>query len=171
VPTVYAQENETVNGASSFLGVISQWIGGFALGITLGIGLQEKAFSTVISSQTMRKIIFVLSIGAGTIHLLMIPDHMAEAFEWGVFFTVVGIAQIFYGFIFVKVQKMFIYYLGAIGNASIVLLYVYARIFTPPFAPTAGPVTEIDGTGICTDIIEAVMVILLLYSARFRKLY
>jgi len=171
-PTLaYAQEGEKGEiEHSSLAGIISSWIGGLALGTSLGIGLQVKDFSTILSTQTLRKIVFVLSITAGAIHLLMIPDHMAEAFEWGVFFTVVGIAQIFYGFVFVKINKSFIYYLGAIGNAAIVALYVYARVFTPPFAPTAGPVTEIDGAGICADVIEVALVILLLYSLRFQKL-
>lgn len=118
----------------------------------------------------MRKIVPALSIAAGTIHLLLIQDHMAEAFEWGVFFTVVGASQIAYGFTFVKFQRPFLHYLGAIGNLAILVIYVHARLFIPPFAQEPTAVTEIDAAGIITDIIEATIIILLLCSLRFLKL-
>jgi len=159
---------ESMESENTLVGIISPWVGIFALGLSLGIGFQKKDVSNIMSR--LRKIIPVLSIAAGTIHLLLIQDHMAEAFEWGIFFMVTGISQIIFGFIFVKIQKKLIYYLGAVGNAIIVLIYVYVRLFAAPFAPELGPVTEIDAAGVVTDIIEVILVILLVYSLRFQKL-
>lgn len=173
LPLAYAQEQgakESEHG-SSLAARVSPLVGIFALlGLSLQIAVRVADSSAIISISTLRKMIPTLSIAAGTIHMLLVQDHMTEAFEWGIFFLVVGISQTVYGSIFVKVQKPFMYYLGAIGNVAIIVVYVYARVFTLPFAPEPGPVTEIDAAGILAGLIELLLVILLLYSVRVRKL-
>lgn len=161
------QEEEGEEHESSVAGVMSPWVGIFALGFFAGAVLQAK--SSLTSS---RKIIPALSLAVGVIHLLLIQEHMMEAFEWGVFFTVVGIAQVAYGFIFLKIQNSSIYYIGAIGNAIVIAIYIFVRTVTAPFAPEPGPISEIDVAGIVADIIEGALVVLLiryLHSGRLQK--
>lgn len=165
------EEAKESEHGSSLAARVSPLVGIFALlGLSLQMAVQVADSSAIISISTLRKMIPTLSIAAGTIHMLLVQDHMAEAFEWGVFFAVTGAAQVIYGFVFVKVQNSFMHYLGVVGNAAIVTLYVYARLFTPPFSPELGPVSEIDAPGIIANIIEVILVILLLYSVRVRKL-
>ena len=92
---------------------------------------------------------------------------------WGIFFLISGIAQIAFGIIiaFVKNPKInnILYYIGTIGNALLVLLFIFVRLFTPPFSPEGTPVNELDPHGIITLIIEILIVVLLVYIIRFKE--
>jgi hypothetical protein len=67
---------------------LTEWIGIFALGITAGLVSPLRYISNYPKNTSIRITnisIAILSISAGIIHLLLIEEHMKEAFMWGIF--------------------------------------------------------------------------------------
>ena len=152
---------------------LTEWVGVFALGITVGL-VSSLGYKPVYSKS--RSISFtnlsiaILSISAGIIHLLLIQEHMKESFMWGVFFLISGIAQLIFGIIIIlmggklsPINKSILYYFGIIGNALLVGIFVLARLFTPPFSTEAAPINELEPNGIITIITEILLIVLLAY--------
>jgi hypothetical protein len=128
-----------------------------------------------------RKNIFIsiaaLTIAAGIIHILLVEEHMKESYMWGIGFLVMGISQLIYGGVFIifadnlrrlikRAVVLSLYGIGIIGNTLLVALFVYVRLFVPPFSPEAIPVNEIEVNGILTVVIEIFIVGLLVYLVK-----
>jgi len=152
---------------------LTEWVGVFALGITVGL-VYSLGYKPVYSKSRSISItnlsIAILSISAGIIHLLLIQEHMKEAFMWGIFFLISGIAQLIFGIIIIimggklsPINKSILYYFGIIGNALLVGIFVLVRLITPPFSSEAAPINELEPNGIITIIIEILLVVLLAY--------
>ena len=150
---------------------LTEWVGVFALGITVGI-LSPIRYKPVYSKSRSISItnlsIAILSISAGIIHLLLIQEHMKESFMWGIFFLITGIAQLIFGIIIIiiggkvsPINKSILYYFGIIGNALLAGIFVLARLITPPFSSEAAPINELEPNGIITIITELLLVVLL----------
>ena len=152
---------------------LTEWVGVFALGITVGL-VSSLGYKPVYSKSRSISItnisIAILSISAGIIHLLLIQEHMKEAFMWGIFFLISGIAQLIFGIIIIimggklsPINKSILYYFGIIGNALLVGIFVLVRLITPPFSSEAAPINELEPNGIITIITEILLVVLLAY--------
>ena len=172
-------ENKNINTNMStmkednIISPLTEWIGVFALGITVGILLPiryKPVYSKSRSISITNLSIAILSISAGIIHLLLIQEHMKESFMWGIFFLITGIAQLIFGIIIIiiggkvyPINKSILYYFGVIGNALLVGIFVLARLITPPFSTEAAPINELEPNGIITIITELLLVVLLAY--------
>ena len=152
---------------------LTEWVGVFALGATVGL-VSSLGYKPVYSKSRSISItnisIAILSISAGIIHLLLIQEHMKEAFMWGIFFLISGIAQLIFGIIIIimggklsPINKSILYYFGIIGNALLVGIFVLVRLITPPFSSEAAPINELEPNGIITIITEILLVVLLAY--------
>ncbi len=152
---------------------LTEWVGVFALGITVGL-VSSLGYKPVYSKSRSISItnlsIAILSISAGIIHLLLIQEHMKEAFVWGISFLISGIAQLIFGIIIIlmggklsPINKSILYYFGIIGNALLVGIFVLVRLITPPFSTEAAPINELEPNGIITIITEILLVVLLAY--------
>ena len=179
---VYAQsENDENNNDTNMstmkedniISPLTEWVGVFALGITVGL-VSSLGYKPVYSKSRSISItnlsIAILSISAGIIHLLLIQEHMKESFIWGIFFLITGIAQLIFGIIIIiiggkvsPINKSILYYFGIIGNALLVGIFVLARLITPPFSSEAAPINELEPNGILTIITELLLVVLLAY--------
>ena len=178
---VFAQsENDENNNANmspmkedNIISPLTEWVGVFALGITVGL-VSSLGYKPVYSKSRSISItnlsIAILSISAGIIHLLLIQEHMKESFMWGVFFLISGIAQLIFGIIIIlmggklsPINKSILYYFGIIGNALLVGIFVLVRLITPPFSTEAVPINELEPNGIITIITEILLVVLLAY--------
>ena len=178
---VFAQsendENNTTNMSpmkeDNIISPLTEWVGVFALGITVGL-VSSLGYKPVYSKSRSISItnlsIAILSISAGIIHLLLIQEHMKEAFVWGISFLISGIAQLIFGIIIIiiggelsPINKSILYYFGIIGNALLVGIFVLARLFTPPFSTEAAPINELEPNGIITIITEILLIVLLAY--------
>jgi|tagenome__1003787_1003787.scaffolds.fasta_scaffold19887089_1 hypothetical protein len=62
-----------------------------------------------------------------------------------------------------------LYYIGIIGNALLVLLFIFVRLFTPPFSAEGTPVNDLDPNGSITLLIEILIAVLLVYIIRFKE--
>jgi MFS family permease len=168
-----ADTNMNTMKEDNIISPLTEWVGVFALGITVGI-LSPIRYKPVYSKSRSINItnlsIAILSISAGIIHLLLIPEHMKESFMWGIFFLITGIAQLIFGIIIIiigrkvsPINKSILYYFGIIGNALLVGIFVLVRLITPPFSSEAAPVNELEPNGIITIITEILLVVLLAY--------
>jgi hypothetical protein len=177
---VFAQsENDENNNTNmspmkedNIISPLTEWVGIFALGITVGI-LSPIRYKSVYSKNRSIRItdisIAILSISAGIIHLLLIQEHMKESFMWGISFLISGIAQIIFGIIIIILReklspiRSILYYFGIVGNALLVGIFVFVRLFTPPFSTEGAPINELEPNGIITIITEIVLIVLLAY--------
>jgi uncharacterized membrane protein HdeD (DUF308 family) len=166
--------NMSMNKQDNIISPLTEWVGVFALGITVGLVSTLRYKSNNSKSTSIRIIIIsiaILSMSAGIIHLLLIQEHMEESFIWGIFFLISGIAQIIYSIFIIKVaeklsplnNKWPLYYFGIAGNALLVGIFVMARLFTPPFSSEAAPINELEPNGIVTIITEIFLIVLLAY--------
>ncbi len=152
---------------------LTEWVGIFALGITLGLVSPLRYMSGYSKNASIRiaKIsAAILSISAGIIHLLLIQEHMEESILWGIFFLISGIAQIIFGiFIIITLEKLspinksILYYFGIVGNTLLVGIFILVRLFTPPFSTESAPINELEPNGIITIIIEILSIVVLAY--------
>jgi hypothetical protein len=151
---------------------LTEWIGIFALGTTVGL-VSPLRYNSIYSKSRSRVTsisIAILSMSAGIIHLLLIQEHMKESFMWGISFLISGIAQLIFGIIIIiigeelsPINRSILYYFGIIGNALLVGIFILARLFTPPFSTEAAPINELEPNGIITIITEIVLIFLLAY--------
>jgi hypothetical protein len=151
---------------------LTEWIGIFALGTTVGLVSPLRYNSIYSKSRSIRVTsisIAILSMSAGIIHLLLIQEHMKESFMWGISFLISGIAQLIFGIIIIiigeelsPINRSILYYFGIIGNALLVGIFVLVRLITP-FSTEAAPINELEPNGIITIITEIVLIFLLAY--------
>jgi hypothetical protein len=163
---------------------ITEDIGIFAIGVSLGLlilPLINRRNTTTIPNLMARKNIFIsiaaLTMAAGIMHILLVKEHMEESYMWGIGFLVMGISQIIYGGVFIifadnlrrllkRAVMLSLYSIGIIGNTLLVAIFVYVRLFVPPFSPEAIPVNEIEVNGILIVVMEIFIVGLLVYLVK-----
>ncbi len=165
--------NMSMMKEDNIIAPLTEWVGIFALGITLGLVSPLKYMSGYSKNTSIRiaKIsAAILSMSAGIIHLLLIQEHMEESILWGIFFLISGIAQIIFGiFIIITLEKLspinksILYYFGIIGNSLLVGIFILVRLFTPPFSTESAPINELEPNGIITIIIEILSIVVLAY--------
>ena len=151
---------------------LTEWIGIFVLGITLGL-VSTLSYTSNYSKNASIRItnisIALLSMSAGTIHLLLIQEHMKESIIWGISFLISGIAQIIFGIVIIvskrlySINKPVLYYFGIVGNSLLIGIFVLVRLVTPPFSSESAPINELEPNGIITIITEILLIVLLAY--------
>jgi len=140
----------------------AQWVGVGTLvataslvGINTGARYKAKGY---------RFVVMALAVGAGIIHLLLVPDHLSDvSVEHARFFVALGVAQISFGILFMlKPTKRFAI-IGIVGNVGSIILYWITRIqnLPEPFGAPEG----LDAVGITAKIVEMSLVGLLIYLA------
>ena len=151
---------------------LTEWIGIFVLGITLGL-VSTLSYTSNYSKNTSIRItnisIAILSMSAGVIHLLLIQEHMEESIIWGISFLISGISQIIFGIVIIvskrlySINKPILYYFGIVGNSLLIGIFVLVRLVTPPFSSESAPINELEPNGIITIITEILLIVLLAY--------
>lgn len=180
--------SNTTDKESAEAGLIShitEDLGIFAIGLSLGLlilpFINRRRITNANPNLMAEKYIFVsiatMIMAAGIIHILLVKEHMEESYMWGIGFIVMGISQLSYGGVFVvlannlrKVSKRSVvrsfYSIGIVGNVSLAAIFIYVRLFVPPFSPEATPVNEIEANGILTVVMEIFIVGLLVYLVK-----
>jgi manganese oxidase len=75
---------------------------------------------------------------AGIIHLSVVPEHLADWWGYGVFFLVVGAAQLVSGLLLAGRAPSPLVAAIAAGNSAVVLVYVSSRTTGVPVGPQHG---------------------------------
>ena len=165
----HAHIHETKGGShvhNSATAEAAQWVGVGTLSAAASIfGIKLRAKNNFAN---YRLVVLTLVTGAGVIHLLVVPDHLADvSIEHAKFFTAAGVAQISFGILFmIKPTKRFAI-IGIVGNIGSIILYLVTRIGNLP-APFGAP-EGIDTVGILAKIVEISLVSLLIYLAIYYK--
>jgi hypothetical protein len=76
----------------------------------------------------------IMTILAGIIHLVLVPIHMQHAPAHGLFFLLVGIAQIIWSVLVWRQPSFKLYYIGAVMAGWLIILYGVTRVFPAPFS-------------------------------------
>ena len=171
-------ENESISTnmntmkEDNIISPLTEWIGIFVLGITLGL-VSTLSYTSNYSKNASIRItnisIAILSMSAGIIHLLLIQEHMEESIIWGISFLISGIAQIIFGIVIIvskrlySINKPVLYYFGIVGNSLLIGIFVLVRLVTPPFSSESAPINELEPNGIITIITEILLIVLLAY--------
>jgi hypothetical protein len=171
-------ENESISTnmntmkKDNIISPLTEWIGIFVLGISLGL-VSTLSYTSNYSKNTSIRItnisIAILSMSAGIIHLLLIQEHMEESIIWGISFLISGISQIIFGIVIIvskrlySINKPILYYFGIVGNSLLIGIFVLVRLVTPPFSSESAPINELEPNGIITIITEILLIVLLAY--------
>jgi hypothetical protein len=192
-PFVYAEEengseamSEMDDESSDLISPITEWIGVGVLGITAGLviplnvlskrGIKNNSSESIGTKTYLVTLTGLLSIAVGIIHLLLVKEHMEESYLWGVGFLAMGVPQIVYGLVIIFSKMLptswrkILYKVGILGNALFVTIFVYVRLFVPPFSPEGTPVSELEPNGILTVVIQLLIVAMLVYVGKEKKI-
>jgi hypothetical protein len=86
----------------------------------------------------------VMSILAGIIHLVLVPRHIEHAPAHGLFFLLVGLAQILWGIMAWRQPTLRLYYIGAVMAGWLIILYGVTRWLPAPFTHAPEAIATID---------------------------
>lgn len=117
----------------------------------------------------------VLSIVAGAIHGGVTPSHFEEWWGYGLFFVFAAAAQVLFGLALLtdainpkdtgpnwRKWRQGLYWLGIVGNVSIIALYTVTRtVGIPLFGPEAGEVEEVAAIDVASKVAEVAVIVTL----------
>ncbi|HSB88801.1 MAG TPA: hypothetical protein VLD63_02125 [Anaerolineales bacterium] len=101
---------------------------------------------------TLRLTAALSMLGAGLMHLMILPEHFDHAPAHAWFFAVVGILQLGWSAIAWRPTRKAVDVFGLAMAGCLILLWVVTRIYPAPFS--AGP-EEVDGSGLISKALEA----------------
>ena len=140
----------------------AQWIGvGTFVAAASVFGINTRAR---YKAKGYRFVVMTLALGAGIMHLLLVPDHLMDVSdEHGRFFAADGVAQVSFGILFMLRPTKRFAIIGIVGNIGSIVLYWVTRIqnLPEPFGAPEG----LDAVGIVAKIVEMSLVGLLIYLA------
>ena len=144
----------------------AQWVGvGTLVAAASLFGINTR---TRYKAKGYRFVVTTLAVGAGIIHLLLVPDHLSDvSVEHARFFVALGAAQISFGILFMFRPTKRFAVIGIVGNTGSIILYWITRItdLPEPFGAPEG----LDAVGIITKIVEMSLVALLIYLAVYYR--
>ena len=107
----------------------------------------------------------LLAVAAGVIHFAVAPEHVREAFVFGVFMVGVGAAQVVAGLLLVRRPSRALIVAIALGTVAVFAVYAVSRTTGLPFGPHAGEpehVAAIDVLSKGTELALLSLLVLLL---------
>ena len=109
-----------------------------------------------------------LSIGAATIHCVVVSEHWKEHWSYGAFFCASAAAQFAWAIWILVAPSRQILLLGALGNAAIVAMWIVTRTVGVPLGPEAGEREAVAFADVVATGFEVALVIGALVAARVR---
>lgn len=103
------------------------------------------------------RVVAVLSLAAGAAHVLAAPEHFAEWWGYGVFFLVVGLAQVVYARMLLRRPRgpRALYAAGLVGTLLLIGVYLLSRtVGIPPIGPTGGAVESVGALDVTVQLLE-----------------
>jgi hypothetical protein len=93
------------------------------------------AAAPVDTQGLVRVLAAVALVLAGVVHLVVVPEHLAEFPAAGVFFALLGLGQLGLGVALRWVRAAWLPVLAVVGHLGVVALYVASRTVDLPFVP------------------------------------
>ncbi len=95
-----------------------------------------------------------LSVGAAAIHFAVVFEHFAEYTLYGVFFLVISWAQLIWpAIVFWRPSRTWLW-LGIVGNAAVIGVYVASRTVGLPFGPDRHEVEPVGALDVVSCVLE-----------------
>lgn len=85
-----------------------------------------------------------MTILAGIIHIVLVPVHIDHAPAHGLFFLLIGLAQIVWGILVWRKPTLKLYYIGAVMAGWLIVLYGVTRWLPAPFSHGPEAIAAID---------------------------
>jgi hypothetical protein len=107
------------------------------------------------------------SAGAAAIHAIVVPEHVEEWWAFGLFFLLIGVAQLVWAVMVVRSPSRSVLWLGVLGNAAIVLLWIVTRTVGTLVGPephTPEPVGLADASATAFEVVIVVIGVVLTQS-------
>jgi len=109
----------------------------------------------------------VLSLIAGYIHLLVVPEHIKEWWGYGVFFLAVAAAQVIYAGAILFRPRRALPVIGIVGNLTLILFWLWTRVIgIPLIGPGAGEREAVATIDLTSKAVELALIIVLVILAR-----
>ena len=119
-------------------------------------------------------------LGSGLVHGTLVRTHLREWWGYGVFFVVAALAQAVLALALIteaanerdtgpgwRAVRHWMYWLGILGNAALILLYVVTRTTGIPFfGPGAGEVESVSWVDLVAKALEVAAIALLAVLVR-----
>ena len=99
------------------------------------------------------------SLLAAVVHGVVIGEHVDESALYGAFFIVVTVAQAVYAAAVMARPGQLLLWLGAVGNAALVVLWIVTRTAGVPLGPEAGEVEPVGLLDILAAVAELAIVV------------
>lgn len=100
-----------------------------------------------------------LSVMAGLLHLLVMPEHFEEWLGYGLFFLIVALAQLVYAVLLLRrPASRALLVAGIVGNALIVGFWAFTRTVGVPLGPAAGEVEAIGVVDTVSKLAELALI-------------
>jgi hypothetical protein len=100
----------------------------------------------------------IASAGAGLIHFAVMPPHWLDWVGSGLFFALIAVFQLMWGFLAWSRPRAPLMALGIAVNAGSAALWVASRTVGLPFGPHAGVPESVETAGICVLLLECYVV-------------
>jgi len=91
-------------------------------------------------------------VGAGLMHLMIVPEHAEQAPAHAWFFAVTGVLQIAWGAVGWRRTRPVLDVVGMVLAGSLILLWFATRIYPAPFSTDP---EAVDGAGVISKVLEA----------------
>ena len=109
----------------------------------------------------------IMTILAGIIHLVLVSPHMEHAPAHGLFFLLVGIAQIIWGVMVWRQPSLRLYYIGAILAGWLIILYGVTRLLPAPFSHGPEVIETIDIVCKFCEALGMISLLILIFQGLF----
>jgi hypothetical protein len=111
------------------------------------------------SARVLTNVVALSSAGAGVIHLAVAPNHLREWVPFGVFFLVLGVAQLAWAALVWMLPTRSLLITGAIANAGVVALWLLSRSAGIPIDPEHWSPEAIGFADVVCSAYEALIVV------------
>jgi hypothetical protein len=95
-----------------------------------------------------------LSVGAAAIHFAVVFEHFAEYLLYGVFFLVISWAQVIWPVVLLWRPSRLWLWLGIVGNAIVIAVYVASRTVGLPFGPDLHNAESVGALDVVSCVLE-----------------
>jgi len=107
----------------------------------------------------VRMILGLLSMAAALIHFAVIDQHRIDYWLYGVFFIIVGIAQLSWALHVPRMRARWLLAAGATGNALVVVTWIVTRTAGSLIGPQASTPAKVGFGDMVSTIIEALIAV------------
>jgi hypothetical protein len=108
---------------------------------------------------------------AGILHLIQASNVLGFNLNFGIFFIVSGIAQLFWVVPMIRRWGLPWYYVGIGGTMVLIILFVITRMPDNPITGRGGPISPI---GLATELLQAAFIVLtaiiIVYESKRKQL-